>query len=413
MVTANEDAWFRTRGSDADAPDAQEKAVNSPLSSHQIGWPIRIPDRLAAGGRWIRRTLWLDQSRAVKSALVLLVVLILLRLALPYVLIAVINHRLAQPGLVQGHIEDLSMGLWRGRYEISGLHLTSIGADGTGRGPLLEVAQISCRVHVTSLLAGRYEGSLILHQPELHLGPPAKEAAKQADEPSSEAQWQTILLSLVRFRIAAIAVDGGRIDYDDPGRAVHAAIGTIAGRIDDLILHDPQEGPTSFRFRGTTPGEGALDIRGEARPDAKPPQLDMEASLEHLELTALSPITGNYDGLRFESGTFAGYLEYHLDGTRIDGSFKPMFRHLAVSSYQHKEGRLATRLFWSVVVPVAEYVLKNGEKDQQAAIIPIKGRITDPHSSTWTVVATALSNAFIRALAPGFDGLQSASPATH
>ncbi len=157
------------------------------------------------------------------------------------------------------------------------------------------------------------------------------------------------------------------------------------------------------------PGAGALNVAGEARPDATPPQLDLEASLEHLDLSALSPITEHYDGLRFDAGTFAGYLEYHLDGTRSDGSFKPIFRHLAVSSYAAKKGPTATKLFWSVVVPVAEWVLKNGEKDQQAAIVPIAGKVNDPHSDMWTVITTALGNAFIRALAPGFDGLPAAA----
>jgi hypothetical protein len=269
-------------------------------------------------------------------------------------------------------------------------------------------------VHVTSLFAGRYEGSVTLLEPELHLGPPAKEAAKQADKPSSEAEWQTILSSLVHFRIAAVAVESGRIDYDDPWRDIHVVIGTIAGRIDDLIVPADGDRPATFTFHGSTPGEGALTISGEAHPDAVPPRLEMEASLEHIDLTALSAITEHYDGLRFESGVFSGYLAYHLNGTRIEGSFKPIFRHLSVSSYRLKEGHIATKLFWSVVVPVAEYVLKNGEKDQQAAIVPITGQVTDPHSSMWTIVGTALKNAFIRALVPGFDGLQAAvSPAAH
>jgi Domain of Unknown Function (DUF748) len=403
--------WLHAQQRSAGRPGIKEVAMNLPLSSHQTWSPARMHDRLVAGCRWVLHAWWTSHRLAFRVMAVLLLVLFLLRLALPYALTALINHQLSRPGLVQGHVDDLSISLWRGRYAISGLHLTSLEADGVHRGPLLEVAMISCVVHVTRLFAGRYEGSLTLSQPELHLGPPAKEAAKQAGTPSAEAEWQSIIRSLVHFRIAAVAVEGGRIDYDDPKRDVHAAIGTIAGHVDDLIADAGAEHPTTFKFHGITPGQGALEIIGEARPDALPPQLEMEASLEHLDLTALSPITENYDGLHFESGVFSGYLEYHLDGTRIEGSFKPIFQHLAVSSYASKKGPLATKLFWSVVVPVAEFVLKNGEKDQQAAIVPISGQVTDPHSDTWTVIGTALRNAFIRALAPGFDGLQADSAA--
>jgi hypothetical protein len=383
--------------------------MNLPLTPHRIWWPSQMYDQLAVGGHWIFRTLWISNRFAGRVLVVLLLALIPLRLALPYVLIAVINHQLSRPGLVQGHIHDLTLSLWRGRYAISGLHLTSLDTDGAHRGPLFDVAMINCMVHVTRLFAGHYEGSVTLIGADLHLGPPAKEAAKQADKPSSEAEWQTILRSLVHFSIAAVAVEKGRIDYDDPGRDVHATIGTIAGRIDDLIVPADGERPATFTFHGSTPGEGALNISGQASPDAMPARLEMEASLEHLDLTALSEITEHYDGLRFESGIFSGYLEYRLHGTRIEGSFKPIFHHLSVSSYSHKQGHLATKLFWSVVVPVAEYVLKNGEKDQQAAIIPIKGEVSDPHSNLWRVVGSALSNAFIRALAPGFDGLYAAA----
>jgi hypothetical protein len=394
-------------------PPLEVEAMTLPLAPHQLWWLTRMPDRLAAGSRWLLAALWTSHRVAVRVIAVVLLALLLMRLALPYLLTAVINHQLSQPGMVQGHIEGLSLSIWRGRYAISGLHLTSLDTAGVHRGPLLDVARIDCDVHVTRLLAGRFEGAVTLVGPELHLGPPAKEAAKEADKPWAEAEWKTILRDLVRFRIAAMAVEDGRIAYDDPTRDVHAAFGTIAGRIDDLIIPASSEGPTIFAFHGATPGGGALSISGEARPDAQPAQLEMDASIEHLDLTALSPITEHYDGLRFESGTFAGYLEYHLDGTRIDGSFKPIFRHLAVSSYEHKKGHLATKLFWSLVVPVAEYVLKNGEKDQQAAIVPIKGEVSDPHSSMWSVISSALGNAFIRALAPGFDGLEVPAAPAH
>jgi hypothetical protein len=330
---------------------------------------------------------------------------ILIRLALPYYLLSLINHQLEKPGSIHGHVDGLSLGLIRGVYDFEHIHLTSHNPDTGRQDQLLDVDLLKTAVNWGPLVSGRFEGSLDLSGVVLHLGAPAKEVAKEKAKPWTDDDWRRVLSDMVRVRIASIAVSHAQIAYDDVTRQIHTSISTIDGRIDDLIVPAGSDRPARFTFTGVTPGNGSLQIAGTARAATDKPHLEMKASVEQVDLPALSPITEHFDGLVFLAGTFSGYLDAILDGQHLAGTFKPIFRHLEVTSLQKKTGSTATKLFWSLVVPVAHFVLKNDDKDQHAAIIPIDGIIDDPRTDVWTIVETALSNAFIKALIPGFDGL--------
>jgi hypothetical protein len=354
---------------------------------------------------WLGQAFKGSRGRTLQVVVVALAVLVALRIAAPYVLTALINHQLSKPGTIQGHLGGLSLGLVRGVYDLEDLRLTALDTDGVHRGQLLEVDSLRCAIHWTPLLAGRFEGSVRFREPVLHLGPPAAEVAKQKGKPWTGEEWRRLVRSLVRFRIASITVEEGRLAYDDPKRDVHTAIGAVGGGVYDLVVPTGSDRPATFSFDGATAGRGALRIWGTARALPDKPRMELKASLEHLDLPAISSITEHYDGVVFRSGTFSGFLELLLDGDLISGTFKPIFRNLELTSYRKENGSAATKLFWSVVVPVAESVLKNSEKDQHAAMVPINGVVDDPKTDLWTIAGTALGNAFIRAIVPGFDGM--------
>ena len=66
-------------------------------------------------------------------------------------------------------------------------------------------------------------------------------------------------------------------------------------------------------------------------------------------------------------------------------------------------GLIFQQFGWTVVIAVAENILENTEKHQHAARIPLMGPLKDPDTDVWTAIGTALANAFIQALAPGFE----------
>lgn len=56
----------------------------------------------------------------------LLVVLVALSIALPYLVRNYLNDKLANMGDYRGHVTDVDLALWRGAYKINGLEIIKV-----------------------------------------------------------------------------------------------------------------------------------------------------------------------------------------------------------------------------------------------------------------------------------------------
>lgn len=383
---------------------------------------IASPSREASeDGRWQRLRQWLGRPRVRRVLLAIAVILLAMRILLPFVVLSVINRMLDRPGTYQGRAGDVSLSLWRGAYTVHGLQLTARREEegAVRRDPILDVDRIVIAVSCRELLRGRLVGRIDVHAPVLFLTPPPGQKAPEvpAPDPVAEAdrtgpasadrsaaeRWQDKVQDLAAMRIDEFAIHDGRIQYRDPQRGFTAELSRIQGGIDGLVVGEGSaDWRTSYWFAGETLGGGHLRVEGDAVPLAKLPTLRVRATLESLRLAELNPIARHFGNLSFASGTFAGYLQMEVQEGRIGGEFKPLFWDLQLTTFRDEEGRGASKLFWKIVVPVAEYVLENDDARQHAARIPLKGTVEDPGTSIWTIIGSSLRNAFIEALLPGF-----------
>ena len=49
------------------------------------------------------------------------------------------------------------------------------------------------------------------------------------------------------------------------------------------------------------------------------------------------------------------------------------------------------------------HLLENRPRDQVATVADLSGPLSDPHTSPWEIVVRLVSNAFVRAILPGFQ----------
>ncbi len=341
----------------------------------------------------------------VKQILVCVTLLLVaMRLVLPYALLSAANHRLRDAQVVTGHLDDLSLGVLSGKMIFTGVRVNA--QDEAGRiENVLEVSELRAKISWIALLHGELAGAITITEPVLRLRPGPAAPADAAVPTWNDDTWRAAVARLVHMRVTAITVVNGTIIYSDRPRAIEARLSAIAGKIDDLGLPATDGRPATFTFSAKTPGSGDLAVSGSFLASPDRPHAEVSAQLEHVDLPKLNPLIAAYESLGFASGTFSGYLQARVDGQDLVGEVKPIFRHLKVTAFRTSDGAAATSLFWRIVVPVAAWVLKNPDTDQQAARVPIVGRIQDPKTDIWTVLTSALGNAFITALVPGFDGL--------
>lgn len=368
---------------------------------HLSELPKRASDvALGRRGRWRQVLLWS------------IIALIAARLLAPLILTRMANAALGEGDQVHGSITGVSLGLLTCSYAVHGLELRTHGDDGVWR-PLLEVGELACDLEWLPLLRGELVGDAKLRDPVLHVfAKTAREAVEKVpgpDDPPTRQEpvappWQASLRTVVRARLTAVTISNGEVHYRDEQRAINADLTAIAGRIEELSI--PQQAITHrspFHLTATTPGGGQLQVDGEADLLASGPTFLAQAKLEQVDLVALNPLTAQVGNLTFASGTFSGYAEVVADGRRLGGYLKVLFHHLDIRSFGEAAADVGTSAFWTVVIAVAENILENTERHQHAARIPLMGPLKDPDTDVWTAIGTAVANAFIRALAPGFE----------
>ncbi len=106
-------------------------------------------------------------TRKGRVILVLLVLLVALRLALPYIVLRYANRTLAEMDGYYGHVDDIDIALLRGAYVIDSFYLNKV-AENTGKQTeFLSARSIDLSLEWKALFKGKLVGELIFDRPVL------------------------------------------------------------------------------------------------------------------------------------------------------------------------------------------------------------------------------------------------------
>jgi hypothetical protein len=184
---------------------------------------------------------------------------------------------------------------------------------------------------------------------------------------------------------------------------MHAQLTEINATVTSLII---PENSTAHRppihLRARTPGHGYLTIDGEVDVVASRPVFHLQAQLEDVLLVELNPLLTNFTQIAFAEGRFSGYADVIADGRQVGGYVKVLFKDLELDTFRDETGENRLGVFWQLVTKTAELILENEEEHQHAARLPLSGPLPEPNVDVWSTVGSALANAFINPIAPGF-----------
>jgi len=324
------------------------------------------------------------------------------RLYLPNIVLRYVNKEINTIPGYQGHVDDISMSLWRGAYQINGITLNKI----TGQVPVPFFAskKIDLSLEWAALFHGAIVAKMKFVSPTINFVNGPTEASSQSGMDSS---WIQVVRNLMPLDINRVDILNGEVHYRDFHSSpkvdiflssINAAATNLRNKVDkDKAL------PSTVTVSATCFQTGNLSLDMALDPLNEVPTFELKEKMKGVQLTALNDFTEAYLKFKITGGTMELYTEVVAANGSFDGYTKPLFHDIAVEK-NIKENK---NIWHWLIANGAQFVtniFSNHSHDKQFATrIPIHGTFKDPRPDNWAAIGGALKNAFIQALTPTLD----------
>ena len=236
----------------------------------------------------------------------------------------------------------------------------------------------------------------VIHSPETA----GNEAAKKAAVKRAAANVTNA--PAVLLRVQKLRIRNGEIGLVNRAHspAYRAFLSGATIDVANLSNHFAQ-GPARATLTGRFMGSGASRATATFRPENAGPDFDLEAAIEHTDMTTMNDILKAYGKFDVARGDFSFYSELHVRKGSLSGYMKPLFTDMKIGAPGEKK-TFGKKVYEAVVAGVSK-ILENRKKNDVATVVDLSGRIDDPKESAWQIIGKMIENAFIRAILPGFD----------
>lgn len=354
---------------------------------------------------------------------VIVIAFVAAALALPALAKKRINQSLDDLEGYKGKVEGVGFALIIGRVTLEQLSVW----DTTKHDFELDVPKLTTRISWTALLHHHLVIDAEVYEPVITMISPkpqkvAKKTAKKAQKVEKNVEEkkgktlgqllaETMPFSVERFRI----VDGTIVlkqaaateeeKKDMPKKAKEQApappvrfhdIGIVVEDLTNTSESEPATGQAKIEV-----ASGTIKLDMKLWPLVKEPTFDLRTDVSDIQLPALSPLLQQQWGIGAESGVFRMTSEIKAAAGAFKGYVKPFVEDFKATA----KNAGPVKKIEKAVADAAAKVLENKKTKEVASKVDFSGRFDQPKLDLWTAVATALRNAFIKALSPRFEKL--------
>jgi hypothetical protein len=330
----------------------------------------------------------------------LLVVLIAFRIALPYILLKLVNKELSHVKGYDGHVDDIDVALIRGAYVIKSIRLDKTG--GKVPVPFFSSNIIDLSLEWKALFHGSIVGKIRAEHPILNF---VKGPTEETSATSIDSSWIDVVKRLMPLKINRFEINDGEIHYRDfysspkidlSTRHVHILAQNLSNAVHDKELL-PSSAEASASVYG---GEASLHMKLNVL--SKVPVFEAKAELKSLDITNLNNFLQAYGHFDVKKGEISIYMEAATKEDVIKGYTKPIIKDLKVVNWE-KDKDKPLKIVWEAVIGSVAWVFKNHGKDQLATKIEFEGSLKKPNINVMEIIGQVLYNAFIQALYPALE----------
>jgi len=344
---------------------------------------------------------------ALWSVLGLLLVLLAVHIALPYVVRDYLNEQLADLGDYRGQVTDVDLAWWRGAYRVNGLRIVKVA--GKVPVPFVTVPSIDIAISGRALWYERaIVAVVIFEQPVLNFVDGGTNS--QASQTGTGTDWREQLNKLLPITLNELRVVDGRLHFRNFNSKppVNLEASQINASLYNLTNVADDQGQRLARFEGKAKLLGHAPLEGEARfdPFKNFEDFDFKLRATDIQLKRLNDFSAAYGKFDFNAGTADLVIEARAAKGQLSGYIKPLLRNVEVFNWQQDVADADKGFFrglWEAVVGGGQALLKNQPKDQFATRVELGGNIHQQDISAFQAFIAILHNAFVEAFTPRFE----------
>jgi hypothetical protein len=340
--------------------------------------------------------------KPLKITLIVVIVLICIRLILPYVILHFANKNLASIPGYYGHIEDIDLALIRGAYRIDSIYINKKDTITNKQTKFFSASAIDLSLEWRALFHGSIVGELIFEQPNLRF---TREKVEPKDVEKDSSDFKDLKEDFMPLQVNRFEILNGNVRYLDGTSNpkvdiwmtnMHAVATNLRNSYDSSKLL-----PAKVIARADV-YEGEFSFNLNINPLAKKPTFDLNAELKNTNLVLLNDFFKAYAKIDVNKGKFGMYTEVAAKEGGFKGYVKPIIKDLDVLGHEDRHDNIFRKM-WEGLVGFVGQVFKNQSEDQVATKIPFEGRLDNPDTNIWVTIVNVLQNAFIQAIQPSID----------
>ncbi|GAB3510374.1 AsmA family protein [Emticicia fontis] len=333
-----------------------------------------------------------------------LVLLIALRLALPFIVLKYVNRTLSEMEQYYGHVEDIDIALVRGAYVINDIKIEKINNETRQHDtiPFFKSPKIDLSVQWKSIFKGSVVGEIYIDDPVLNF---VKGKHKGEDIKADTSDFRDLIKDLMPLKVNHFEINNGQIHYIDQNTKplVDVSMKRIFAVAENLtnVNDSTKVLPGKIRATGDI-YEGKFELNVNLDPLKKQPTFDLNARITDVNMVLLNNFFRAYGRFDVSKGNFGMYTEFAAKDGAFNGYVKPLIKDLDIVEFNKEEGNLG-QILWETLIGTVAEIFTNQPKDQFATKLPIQGRFENPDANLWTAISYVIRNAFVNALKPSVD----------
>ncbi|MBA4852766.1 DUF748 domain-containing protein [Emticicia sp. BO119] len=334
----------------------------------------------------------------------IIVLLVVLRLVLPFIVLKYVNKTLAEMEQYHGHVEDIDIALIRGAYVINDLKIEKINSETKQRDtiPFFKSPKIDLSIQWKSIFKGSIVGEIYVENPVLNF---VKGKHNGEDIKADTSDFRDLIRDLMPLKVNHFQINNGQIHYIDQNSSpeVDVSMNRIYAVAENLtnVNDSTKLLPGKLSATGDV-YEGRFELSVNLDPLKKQPTFDLNARITDVNMVLLNNFFKAYGRFDVSKGNFGLYTEFAAKDGAFNGYVKPLIKDLDIVEFNKEEGNLG-QILWETLIGTVAEIFTNQPKDQFATKIPVKGRFENPDANLWTAINYVLRNAFVNALKPSVD----------